>query len=262
MPTDHSSTIFMKAAIAFLILVSIGLGVGLMMRHNKALETKQADEKVIVEYSNRVENTQIKLDEQEKLAMFLQTNLTLKGEELNGASNNLAKLNAELAKTKNEMQVAAEAARAEIEKKDAQITQLTSQTNQLTMKMDDLTSNIEKLGKLIGDTERKLSASEGDREFLLKELKRLQVEKADLERQFNDLSVLRTQVAKIKEELTVARRLEWLRMGIYGMNDKKGAEMLVARNPAATRTNFSLNVELKQDGGASVITNPPAAAPK
>jgi chromosome segregation ATPase len=130
------------------------------------------------------------------------------------------------------------------------------------MKMDDLTSNIEKLGKLIGDTERKLSASEGDREFLLKELKRLQVEKADLERQFNDLSVLRTQVAKIKEELTVARRLEWLRMGIYGMNDKKGAEMLVAKNPAAAKTNFSLNVELKQDGGASVLTNTPAPAPK
>ncbi len=262
MRAEHSFTIYMKVAIVFLILVTAGLGLGLMWRHNKAVETKQADEKVIIEFSNRVETTQSKLDDEEKLAMFLQTNLTLKGEELAGASNNLAKLNAELAKTKNEMQVAAEAARAEIEKKDAQITQLTSQTNQLTMKMDDLTSNIEKLGKLINDTERKLSASEGDREFLLKELKRLQVEKADLERQFNDLSVLRTQVAKIKEELTVARRLEWLRMGIYGMNDKKGAEMLVARNPAAAKTNFSLNVELKQDGGASIITNPPAPAPK
>ena len=125
--------------------------------------------------------------------------------------------------------------------------------------MDDLTANIEKLGKLIVDTERKLAASEGDREFLLKELKRLQVEKAELERQFNDLSVLRAQVAKLKEELTVARRLEWLRMGIYGMSDKKGAEMLVAKNPGTGKTNnFSLNVELKQDGGASVVTNAPA----
>jgi chromosome segregation ATPase len=252
----------MKVAIAFLILVTIGLGVGLLVRHNKAIETKKADELVIVNYSNRVEETQNKLDEQEKLAMYLQTNLTVKSEELTGASNNLAKLNAELAKTKSEMQAAAEAARAEIEKKDAQISQLTSQTNQLTMKMDDLTANIDKLGKLIADTERKLAASEGDREFLLKELKRLQVEKAELERQFNDLSVLRAQVAKLKEELTVARRLEWLRMGIYGISEKKGAEMLVAKNPATRTNNFSLNVELKQDGGATVVTNPPATAPK
>jgi hypothetical protein len=93
-------------------------------------------------------------------------------------------------------------------------------------------------------------------------LKRLQAEKAELERQFNDLAVLRTQVAKLKEELTVARRLEWLRMGIYGMQDKKGAELLVAKsNPSAKSNNFSLNVELKQDGGASTVTNPPTPAP-
>ena len=87
------------------------------------------------------------------------------------------------------------------------------------------------------DTERRLTATEGDREFLLTELKRLQVEKAELERQFNDLSVLRTQVAKLKEELTVSRRLEWLRMGIYGMQDKKGAELLMAKGGPATKTN-------------------------
>ena len=98
---------------------------------------------------------------------------------------------------------------------------------------------------------------------MLKELKRLQAEKSELERQFNDLAVLRTQVAKLKEELTVARRLEWLRMGIYGMQDKKGAELLISKaNPNTKTNNFSLNVELKQDGGASVNTNTPAPAPK
>ena len=255
----------MKAVIAFLILVTIGLGVGLMVRHKKATEEKQADIQVIGELSNTVEVTKVKLDEQERFSMYLQTNLTLKGEELSGASSNLAKLNAELAKTRTEMQAAAETAKAELERKDAQITQLTAQTNQLTVKMDDLTSSIEKLGKLIFDTERKLTASEGDRDFLLKELKRLQVEKAELERQFNDLSVLRTQVAKIREELTVARRLDWLRMGIYGVSEKKGAEQLMTKASTVKSTNnFSLNVELKQDGGATVIptaTNAPAPVP-
>jgi len=256
----------MKAAITaivLLVLVGVGLGVTLLVRHNKAVEVKRTDEKRITVLSNTVEVTKSMLDDKERLAMYLQTNLTIKSEELSSTSNHLSKINAELARTKSEMQAAAEAARAEIEKKDAQITQHTSQTNQLTMKMDDLTGAIDKLGKQIADTERRLTASEGDREFLLTELKRLQVEKAELERQFNDLSVLRTQVAKLKEELTVSRRLEWLRMSIYGMQDKKGAELLMAKGGPATKTNnFSLNVELKQEGGATVLTNSAPPPPK
>jgi chromosome segregation ATPase len=254
----------MKAAIVFLILVTLGLGVGLMMRHQQATEVKKQDDEIKTVLSNRVEQTQAKLDEQEKMAMYLQTNLTLKAEELTVTSNSLNKIAADLARTQKKMQEEAEAARLEIERRDAQISQLTAQTNQLTMKMDDLTSNIDKLSKLIGDTERKLAASEGDREFLLKELKRLQAEKAELEKQFSDLSVLRTQISKLKEELSVARRLEWIRMGIYGMQDKKGAERLMNPNTPTTRTNnFNLNVELRQDGGATIIvpnTNAPAPA--
>jgi chromosome segregation ATPase len=253
----------MKAAIVFLILASLGLGVGLMMRHKQAVEVKKQDEEKIVLLSSRVEETKNKLDEQEKLAMYLQTNLVLRTEELSGASNNLTKLNADLARTQKEMQAAAEAAKAEIERRDAQISQLTSQTNVLTQQMDDLTASIGKLGKQIAATESKLAASEGDREFLLKELKRLQVEKAELERQFNDLSSLRTQVAKLKEELSISRRLEWIRMGIYGVQDKKGAERLMAGTAPTTgrSTNFSLNVELKQDGSPVIIPNTNKVAP-
>lgn len=253
----------MKAAIVFLILASLGLGVGLMMRHKQAVEVKHQDEERIQTFSNTVVETKNKLDEQEKLAMYLQTNLVVRTEELAGASNNLTKLNSELARTQKEMQEAAARAREEIERRDAQIAQLTTQTNALTQQMDGLNASIGKLGKQIEDTERKLAASEGDREFLLKELKRLQVEKAELERQFNDLSVLRAQVSKLKEELSIARRLEWIRLGIYGAQDKKGAEKLMAGTTTPNRsTNFSLNVELKQDGGATIVTNRvPVVAP-
>jgi chromosome segregation ATPase len=254
----------MKAAIVFLIMASLVLGVGLMMRHRQAVQVKKQDDERITMLSNRVEDTKNKLDEQEKLAMYLQTNLAVRTEELSGASNSLSKLSIDLARTQKEMQAAAEAAKAEIERRDAQISQLTSQTNALTLKMDDLTSSIGKLGKQIAETERKLTASEGDREFLLKELKRLQVEKAELERQFTDLAALRTQVAKLKEELSIARRLEWIRMGIYGSQEKKGAERLMAgATPPGKTNNFNLNVELKQDGGATIVgtnTNKPATS--
>src|SRR5436190_1515412 len=157
--------------------------------------------------------------------------------------------------------------RVEVEKvKEQRVAELNEVSNHLeqTRKMDDLSSSIGNLSKQINDTERKLAASEGDREFLLKELKRLQTEKADLEKQFNDLSALRTQVAKLKEELSVARRLEWIRMGIYGMQTQKGAEKLMqAAATTSTGTPFNLNVELKQDGTATIIsgqTNSAAAA--
>ena len=147
----------MKAAIVFLILASLGLGVGLIMRHKQAVEVKRQDDEKIMVFSNTVEETKSKLDEQEKVAMFLQTNLLQRKEELNEASNSLTKLSADLARTQKEMQAAAEAAKQEIERRDAQISQLTSQTNALTLKMDDLTASIGKLGKQISDTERKLA---------------------------------------------------------------------------------------------------------
>jgi hypothetical protein len=124
------------------------------------------------------------------------------------------------------------------------------------------------LEKQITDTEKKLSASEGDRAFLLKELKRLQNEKAELERQLNNLAYLREQVRKLRDELTVAKRLEWIRRGIYG-SEKGGyrlahgmAKTTAQTNVPATQTNFNLNVELRQDGTVKVApvanTNAPA----
>ena len=40
---DKHSPIYMKAAIVFLILASLGLGVGLMMRHKQAVEVSRQD---------------------------------------------------------------------------------------------------------------------------------------------------------------------------------------------------------------------------
>jgi hypothetical protein len=49
----------------------------------------------------------------------------------------------------------------------------------------------------------------------------MMTEKAELERQFNDLTVLRAQVAKLKQELKVARRLEWIRQGLFASSEQK-----------------------------------------
>jgi len=151
-------------------------------------------------------------------------------------------------------------------KRDARIAELENQNSALDKQTTDMKTAITALEARIAETQKKLAASEGDRDFLLKELKRMQAEKADLERKFNDLVVLREQVHKLKEELTVARRLDWLRKGLYGQTEMKGAERLRRgfQQPTDVKTNYSLNVEIKKEGSATVVppTNaPPAPAP-
>jgi predicted nuclease with TOPRIM domain len=129
-------------------------------------------------------------------------------------------------------------------------------------KLDDLRTSITGLEGQIAETEKRLATSEGDKELLLKELKRLQVEKAELERQFNDLAILREQVRKLKDDLSIARRLDWIRRGLYGANERKGAEVLQRGMVAPpVRTNYNLDVEIKKDGGAKINAAPNAPPP-
>lgn len=254
---------YMKAAIVVLMICTLGLGGALLWRHNEAIKLQKSDFEVKLTLTNRLEETKDKLEEQERLAMYLQTNLNVKSQELSSTSNTLMKVAADLSKTQKEAEAAAAAARAEMAKRDQRIAELESQNDALDKQAIDLKSAITGLEKSIADTEKKLAASEGDREFLLKELKRLQAEKAELERQFNDLSVLRAQVSKLKEELSIARRLEWIRMGIYGMQNQKGAEKLMQAAASPTSpTPYNLDVELKQDGSATIISGQTNAAPK
>lgn len=252
----------MKAALVILLLATLALGGGLFYRHTEAIKQQKQDLEVKNDLTNRLNDTQKKFEEQEQLTMVLQTNLITQKGELNLTSNQLVKLMLDLNKTQKEAQAAAEAAKAEMAKRDQKISDLETQNDQLDKQAIDMKAAISNLEKSIADTEKQLAASEGDREFLLKELKRLQAEKAELERQFNDLSALRSQVAKLKEELSIARRLEWIRMGIYGMQTQKGAEKLMqsAAN-TSTGTPFNLNVELKQDGTATVISGQTNSAP-
>lgn len=250
----------MRVALILLIVLSLGLGAAYFLRHKKAVAAEQVRVETIMTISNQLEEAKAALEKKEQVAMTLETNLAVTSLMLASKSNDFVKISADLAKVQKEAQAAAEAAKAEMAKRDSRINELETQRDDLTKKIDDLNLSIATLDNQIAQTEKKLSASEGDREFLLKELKRLQTEKAELERQFNDLSVLRTQVSKLKEELSVSRRLEWIRMGIYGSQDKKGAERLMQpKTPASAKTNFNLNVELKQDGSSKVV---PAHPPK
>src|SRR5207249_1744064 len=170
----------------------------------------------IMQLSNDVVHTQDQLNEQKKVNDTLEKNLETRTTEAQGLSNKLETVTTTLTRTEQEAKAAAEQAKDQIAKRDAKIADLEGQNDDLSKKMTDLNTSITSLESQIDNTKKKLAASEGDRDFLLNELKRLQTEKAELERKFNDLAVLRDQVRKLRDELSIARRLEWIRRGLYG----------------------------------------------
>lgn len=253
--------------IILLLLVCGGLGVALITRQKKA-ETEQSDlAKNLAYQSNEVWQIQAKLEEQRQVNMALENDLKTRSGDLALLSNNLSKVNSDLDKSDAIAKAAAEqlrTAQAELARKDTRISEMEGERSALGKQMDGLTNSIFDLEKLIKSTESRLARAEGDKDLLWKELKRLQAEKAELERQFNDLAVLRAQVGKLKEELAISRRLEFIRLSLFGTPAKGGAEKLMPhadKNPAnrASAANYNLNVEIRQSGGSTVI--PPTNAP-
>jgi DNA repair exonuclease SbcCD ATPase subunit len=250
-----------KLVAIVLTILCLLLAAGLIYRHNDANREKKKDVATIVHFSNQVVEVSGKLEEQKMVNLSLERDFATQAEELKTYSNNLASVSANFAKVQADAKTAAETAKEEVRRRDTRITELEGERESMTRKMNDLTNSISTLENQIADTQKKLDASEGDREFLLKELKRLQAEKSSLERQFNDLAVLRDQVRKLRDELSVSRRLDWIRRGLYG--SLKGSELL-RRSMAANagRTNYNLDVEIRRDGGVTVLTNTPAPEPE
>jgi chromosome segregation ATPase len=240
-------------AVALGILV-IALCVGLWMRHTAAVkQARELQDKVNL-LSSQVVQANSDLNEAKQVNSTLEAHLQEESEASKRLSNVLTQTSATLAKTEADAKKAAQQAAEEVAKRDQRISELESQRDDLTKRMTELNGAISGLEGQISETQRKLAASEGDRAFLLKELKRLQQEKMELERQFSDLAALRDQVGKLKEELSLSKRLDWIRRGLYG-STPKAAEKL--KQPlTSTNKNFDLNVELHQSGAVKV--NPPA----
>ncbi|SRR5581483_456354 len=247
-----------KVALIVLVLVCLGLTLGLISRNKQAKETENKLTAQVDLLSNNWVTVSGQLDEQKQVNLKDEKDLADRRTEIAKLSNDLSQTSETLIKTEAELKAAME----ENAKRDAKIAELESQKEALDKQAVDLKTSIADLEGQITDTQKKLAASEGDKAFLEKELKRLMAEKAELERQFNDLAVLRAQVHKLKEELSIARRLEWIREGIFANADMKGAQKLMqtasATVPKQDTNKYDLNVEVNSDGSVKVI--PPVNA--
>ncbi len=253
-----------KVISVLLLVATIGLGVGLYLAVDKARDEREANTARLNTLSNQLVTATVQLNDEKKETSSLRTNLAQKVEEAGIYSNKISFVAAELSRTEQEARESASKSQAELEKRDRQIAGLETEKEDLTRKMAILTGKITGLEDQIAVTERKLASSDGDRDALRKELRRLVAEKTELENKFKDLAALRDQVRKVRDDLAIVNRLEFIRKGLYGF-DKKGAQLLqegvrrpaVAAQPAGVDS--GLNVEIRSDGGpATVKTNAPA----
>lgn len=312
-----------KTAVVVLVALSVLLGIGLLMRHNSAVETKKKDDQTIATLEGDVKKTTGELTAQKQVNESLtKTNetisaslaakteeakaLTAKVEstttELNQTKTALTKsqaetkaaqaetkrvettltaaLSAEKAKAKADAEAAAAryaaldaSKKQEIAKRDASIKDLQDTRDQLNAKIAGLNADIAKLNSTIGTLNTRIAFVEGelktandDKGFLTKELQRMQGERTEMERKMNDLAFLREQMSTIKSDQAIARRVDWMRRGVF-MDERKlgtllndGLKPLPSSKPSSTRGS-QLNVEVHRDGTVT-IKAPAAPAPK
>lgn len=265
----------MKNRIGLIVLTvaCVALLVALIVSNKNAATQREADRSSIQTFSNQVVSVGLNLREQQQVNTELEKSIATQKQSFVELTNNFTQLSGELEKSS----AALKSAQQDIAARDAKIVDLQAQNQSLNQTAEELGLAITNLNVQITETQKKLASSEGDKAFLQKELQRLMSEKADLERQFNDLAILKTQVAKLREALALSRRLDWIRRGIYASSEQKGAERLQNLNTTPTFSsaaggtnetaapnpskNYDLNVEVYSDGSVHVIpppTNSPA----
>ena len=246
-----------------------GLNVDLSRTKNELAEQQASNEQLQVSVINLEKNLTQSSNQFHKASMDLsreREKLAKKSAELEAVSSELKQTKDQLSTTTRRAEKAEQEivlAKKEIAKRDQQINLLQTERGNLNEQIDELQGNIAKLSQDIQSKQKELDESLGDREFLISELKRLQREKAELEKQLNDLAFLREQVKELKRQLSVKRRLELIRNGIFGAgSQKKGAARLRDKDFApitrrAPARDFSLEVEVTRDGEVKVAPPKP-----
>ena len=248
-----------RLGIVVLFLVAIGLGIALITVKRQADKQKSADGSTILTLTNSLVETNRLLSEQKRVSEMLQSDLDTQKKSFGELTNSFSQVSENLIKTEASLK----ASKEEVAKLEAKTAELETENQALDKRAQDLTNSITSLTIQIADTQKKLATSEGNKAFLETELKRLMGEKTELERQFSDLTILKARVAKLKEEMNVARRIEWAKQGLFARTEQRGAQQLLqgANAPVQAQAKtakpvYDLNVEITSDGSVRVV--PPA----
>jgi chromosome segregation ATPase len=255
-----------KVGMVVLVVACAGLIAVLVKTKMDTDDRLRKDTDAIIDFSNQLTRATANLDEVRQVNLVLTNDLVSIRQEALTLSNQFTEVSGTLDLTKASLQNA----RIQVTNLNGHLASLEGQYQMLNRRAAALTNAITGLNEQIADTKKMLAGSETNNAFLEKELQRQTAAKAELESKFNNLTTMRTQVKKLKEDLFVARRLEWMQAGTDPASQQKGAQMLMQRTPATNTAppHYDLNVEVGSDGSIHVIpmptnapaemTNPPA----
>ncbi len=244
-----------QLGVVVLVVVCVGMVTALVVEKKRAEIVQGKDSDTILDFSNQLATANINLDGLRQVNLILTNDLVAARQTLTVLSNQNVATSASLSNTTAALNTA-----------QNQITDLEAQNQALDQQVANMTNTIDNLSAQITGTQLKLVESETNNAFLENELKHQVAEKADLERKFNNLTQVRAQVRKLRDDLLVARRLQWMREGTEPGQQRKGAQVLMARGSVTNRmagpAHYDLNVEVSSDGSVQVVptmTNAPAA---
>jgi len=244
-----------KIVVVLLVAACAGLAVALFAVKNQGEEQHKNDRAAMEDLTKQVLSVTQTNAEIKDVNLELNRELTNNQAEIAALSNTLSVASVALAENRTALTNAQE----QITGLNTRVADLEQQNKALDQRAADLNEAMARVNAQIAETRGKLAASETNNAYLQEELQKQMAAKAELERKFNDLDALRKQVKKIKSDMYVARRLQLMQSDLSG---KKGAELLVSRQPAETNApgSFStgLNVEVGSDGSVRVV--PPQGA--
>jgi chromosome segregation ATPase len=243
-----------------LITACVGLIIALVTTKKASAERLKKDTDAIIDFSNQLTTATANLNELRQVNLILTNDLASSRQEALTFSNQFTDASGKLADTKTSLQDA----QNEITNLNSRLADLEAQNQVLDRRAAALTNAITGLNAQIAGTQKKLAGAETNNAFLQKELQRQTAARAELESKFNNLSTVRAQVKKLKDDLFVARHLEWMREGTEPGSQPKGGQLLMQRAAPvnAQPSHYNLNVEVSSDGSIHVIpppTNTPAA---
>ena len=243
-----------KLGIVLLAVACGGLAIALFATKKTADERLKTDAYAILDFSNQLVAATANLDELRQVNLMLTNDLAGSRQEALTFSNQFTETSGTLASTKASLQ----SAQDQIASFNSQIAGLETRNQVLDQRAAALTNAIASLNAQIADTQQKLAGSETNKAFLEKELQRQTAAKAELESKFNNLSTVRAQVKKLKDDLLIARRLQWMREGSDLGSQQKGAQLLMQHMASAPPQppHYDLNVEVGSDGSIHVIPLP------
>ena len=250
-----------KLGAIILALVCAGMVMALFAVKREADERFKKDTDAMLDFSNQLVTARANLDELGQVNLRLTNDLAASHQETMIFSNQFTETSGALANTRASLQNAQD----QIAGLNQRITGLTTQNQVLDQRAAALAGAISGLNAQIADTRQKLADSETNNTFLEKELQRQTATRSELEGKFNNLTTVRAQVKKLKEDLVAARRMQWMRDGADPGQQLKGGQLPVQRAaPAPARPPpYDLSVEVSSDGAIRVVpvaTNTPATA--